>query len=59
MKIFENATFSDIGIYMPKIFMSHEWKCLIIDDFIPVTEESGKMKPLFTSLKFNSQDEEI
>ena len=35
-RIFENASFSEAGIYMLKIFQSYEWRCIIIDDFIPV-----------------------
>ena len=50
-KIFENATYNESGIYMLKLFQSHEWKCVIIDDFIPVIEDGSKTEPLFTQIK--------
>lgn len=42
---------------MLKIFQSHEWKCVIIDDFIPVVEESSRTRPLFTCLREHPGDE--
>ena len=50
-KIFENATYNESGVYMVKIFQSNEWKCVIIDDFIPVLEDSSQAEPLFTQLR--------
>ena len=41
---------------MIKIFQSHEWKCIIIDDFIPIVEETNRVRPLFTSLREHSGD---
>ena len=42
---------------MLKIFQSHEWKCLIIDDFVPVLDENSRVRPLFTSLKEHNGDQ--
>ena len=58
-KIFENGVYSEAGIYMLKLFQSHEWKCVIIDDFIPVVEEGGKLRPLFCSVKQMKSSDEI
>ena len=50
-RVFEKSTVNEAGIYMLKIFHSYEWKCVIIDDFIPVFQEGNQFKPVYTSIK--------
>lgn len=50
-RIFEVKEVSEYGVYLVKIFQENVWKYVIIDDFIPVTEDGeGCFTPLYLNL---------
>lgn len=62
-KIVENQKPNKEGIYCLKIFQTNAWKYIIIDDYIPVIEESDKKsvryRPAFITVEMGSKTEPI